>query len=134
MARLVILIAIVSALAGCSGAVVKPEQMEMTASSLPSWDNGQLGSLAEGENHPAVASLFQKAEQARQLNQWSAALTYLDQARQIQPRNPAVLYRQAWVCLQVGDARRAQQLLQRAKVFAAGDTNFLQRIDALLAE
>jgi hypothetical protein len=38
------------------------------------------------------------------------------------------------VCLQVGDARRAQQLLQRAKVFAAGDSNFLRRIDALLVE
>jgi tetratricopeptide (TPR) repeat protein len=134
MARLVILMAMMAVLAGCSSAVVKPEQMPMTVSSLPTWDNGRLGSLAEGENHPAVESLFQKAEQARQLGQWSAALTYLDQARQIQPRNPAVLYRQAWVCLQVGDARRAQQLLQRAKVFAAGDSNFLRRIDALLVE
>lgn len=134
MARLVILIVTMAVLAGCSSAVVRPEQMPMTVLSLPTWENGQLGSLTEGANHPAVQSLFQKAEQARRLGQWSAALTYLDQARQIQPRNPAVLYRQAWVCLQVGDSRRAQQLLQRAKVFAAGDSNFLQRIDALLVE
>ena len=61
-------------------------------------------------------------------------MTYLDQARQIQPRNPAVFYRQAWVSLQMGDAVRAEQLLQRALVFAGGDRELTRRLRLLMAE
>lgn len=94
----------------------------------------QLASLTEGSHHPAIAALFRQAEAARQQRQWRKALTYLDQARQIQPRNPAVLYRQAWIMMQLDQAPKAEQLLRRAKVFSGGDTALIRRLDWLLAE
>jgi len=72
----------------------------------------------DGTNHPAVITLFDQADAAAQAGNWSAAMTYLDQARRIEPRNPYVLYRQAWTSMQSGDTERARQLLERARVYA----------------
>jgi tetratricopeptide (TPR) repeat protein len=137
--RLVVLSAVsllilLGGLSGCTPLPPKPEQQQATADDLPQWQDGMLASLSQGEHHPAVASLFAKAEQARQQQLWRKAMTYLDQARQIQPRNPAVFYRQAWVSLQMGDAVRAEQLLQRALVFAGGDMELTRRLRLLMAE
>lgn len=139
MVRLVVLSAVsllilLGGLSGCTPLPPKPEQQQATADDLPQWQDGMLASLSQGEHHPAVASLFAKAEQARQQQLWRKAMTYLDQARQIQPRNPAVFYRQAWVSLQMGDAVRAEQLLQRALVFAGGDMELTRRLRLLMAE
>lgn len=139
MVRLVVLSAVsllilLGGLSGCAPLPPKPEQQQATADDLPQWQDGMLASLSQGEHHPAVASLFAKAEQARQQQLWRKAMTYLDQARQIQPRNPAVFYRQAWVSLQMGDAVRAEQLLQRALVFAGGDMELTRRLRLLMAE
>ncbi|MCB2386109.1 tetratricopeptide repeat protein [Thalassolituus alkanivorans] len=139
MVRLVVLSAVsllilLGGLSGCTPLPPKPEQQQATADDLPQWQDGMLASLSQGEHHPAVASLFAKAEQARQQQLWRKAMTYLDQARQIQPRNPAVFYRQAWVSLQMGDAVRAEQLLQRALVFAGGDRELTRRLRLLMAE
>ena len=60
-----------------------------------------------------------------QAGNWSAALTYLDQARRIEPRNPYVLYRQAKAVSSAGDSTRAKQLLERARVFANEDDDML---------
>lgn len=73
--------------------------------------------LDEGQHHPAVQVLLTQAEQARQEGNSSQALAYLDQARQIQPRNSAIFYRQAWLNYQLGELQQARQLLQRAQVF-----------------
>ncbi len=139
MVRLVVLSAVsvlilLGGLSGCTPLPPKPEQQQATADDLPQWQDGMLASLSQGDHHPAVASLFAKAEQARQQQLWRKAMTYLDQARQIQPRNPAVFYRQAWVSLQMGDAVRAEQLLQRALVFAGGDMELARRLRLLMAE
>lgn len=131
---LLFLLLLLGGLSGCTPLPPKPEQQQATADDLPQWQDGMLASLSQGEHHPAVASLFAKAEQARQQQLWRKAMTYLDQARQIQPRNPAVFYRQAWVSLQMGDAVRAEQLLQRALVFAGGDMALTRRLRLLMAE
>jgi len=135
--RLVVLsLLALAVLAGCSSAPPKPEetQAQVGPADLPHWQDGMMGSFTEGEHHPAVASLFAKAEQAREKTQWRSAMTYLDQARQIQPRNPAIFYRAAWVSLQMGDARQAEQLLQRGLVFAPLNSELSRRLKLLLAE
>jgi tetratricopeptide (TPR) repeat protein len=73
--------------------------------------------LDEGKHHPAVQVLLTQAEDARQQNLNQQALSYLDRARQIQPRNSAIFYRQAWLNYQLGELQQAQQLLQRAGLF-----------------
>lgn len=73
--------------------------------------------LDEGMHHPAVQVLLTQAEDARQSGNPQQALSYLDRARQIQPRNSAIFYRQAWLNYQLGELQQAQQLLQRAQVF-----------------
>ncbi|WP_430460469.1 tetratricopeptide repeat protein [Thalassolituus sp. LLYu03] len=135
MVQLVVLsLLAVLTLAGCSTVPQGPEQMQAQADDLPQWQDGMMTSFTDGSNHPAVAALFAKAESARQEQQWRRAMTYLDQARQIQPRNPAVFYRAAWVAMQTGDARQAEQLLQRGLVFAQGDHELTRRLQLLLAE
>ena len=86
--------------------------------------------LDEGNHHPAVQVLLTQAEQARQKGDNQQALLYLDRARQIQPRNSAIFYRQAWLNYQLGELQQAQQLLQRAQVFLRGSSasyDILQR-------
>ena len=86
--------------------------------------------LDEGNHHPAVQVLLTQAEQARQKGNNQQALSYLDRARQIQPRNSAIFYRQAWLNYQLGELQQAQQLLQRAQVFLRGSSasyDILQR-------
>ena len=73
--------------------------------------------LNEGEHHPAVQVLLNQAEEARQQGNNRQALSYLDRAREIQPRNSAIFYRQAWLNFQMGEMQQAEQLLQRATVF-----------------
>lgn len=135
MVRLVVLAALLALLAGCSSQAVRPVAMqpEVGVEQLPRWHSGMLAALDQGQHHPAVAALFAQAEQARQQRQWQRALTYLDQARQIQPRNAAILYRQAWVSLQLNEANRAEQLLRRALVFSQ-QPELSQRLRLLLAE
>jgi tetratricopeptide (TPR) repeat protein len=91
--------------------------------------------LDEGDHHPAVQVLLTQAEQARQQDDQQQALAYLDRARQIQPRNSAIFYRQAWLNFQLGELEQAQQLLQRARLFLrssnASHKILQRRIDAL---
>lgn len=84
-----------------------------------------------GSEHPAVLMLFDQSDMATQVGNWSAALTYLDQARRIEPRNPHVIYRQAKVLVLAGDNARAKQLLDRARVFVGDEDD---NLDALLYE
>jgi len=93
--------------------------------------NNQLIRLDEGKHHPAVQVLLSQAEEARQQGNSRQALSYLDQARQIQPRNPAIFYRQAWLNYQLGNLSQAQQLLQRAKVYMSTDKVLQQRVSSL---
>ncbi|MCH2042073.1 MAG: hypothetical protein MK185_15695 [Saccharospirillaceae bacterium] len=140
----------VVALIACSAPPKQPDDYEVSSASLPdvsrqatpsvtrndsvSRESLLLASLEQGNHHPAIAALFHQAEQARQKRQWRKALKYLDQARQIQPRNAAVLYRQAWVNLRLGQASQAEQLLLRAKVFSTQDQNLTRRLNWLLAD
>lgn len=144
-------------LGGCSAQVQKPQDYPVDEASLPqastktnSQDGNSrqvqqpeesrrrgsltLASLQQGNHHPAIAALFKQAEMARQKRQWRKALKYLDQARQIQPRNAAVLYRQAWVNMQLAQPQKAEQLLLRAKAFSGRDKNLMRRLDWLLAD
>jgi tetratricopeptide (TPR) repeat protein len=64
-----------------------------------------------------VASLFEKSEPYRLAQKWSLAMNYLEKARQIEPRNPHILYRQAWIKKQEGHYYEAKQLLNRASLY-----------------
>lgn len=133
MVRLVVL-SLLLALAGCAPSPLRQLQEPAGADDLPDWQAGTLTALDEGQHHPAVASLLRQAEQARQQRRWDRVHTYLDQARQIQPRNPAIFYRQAWVRLQQNEPQQAEHLLRRALVFAGEDAALKRRLYALLAE
>lgn len=133
MARLVVL-TLLLALTACAPGPQRPQDQHSDAGDLPDWNSGGLSALDDGDHHPAIASLLRQAEQARRQQRWDAVNTYLDQARQIQPRNPAILYRQAWVRLQQQEPRQAEHLLQRALAFAGSDRLLQQRLYALLAD
>lgn len=90
-----------------------------------------LVQLDEGKHHPAVQVLLTQAEESRQLGKMTQAIAYLDQARQIQPRNPAIFYRQAWLNFNLGNMSRAQQFLQRAKLYMNQDKLLQRRVISL---
>jgi len=83
------------------------------------------GQYSRGSEHPAVLMLFDQSDDALQAGNWSVALTYLDQARRIEPRNPYVLYRQAKAVAAGGDKERARQLLERARVYASTEDEMI---------
>ncbi len=121
MVRLVVLVGIcVSFLSACSVLprsehTYDPKRSQSTESSALL--TAELQTLDEGQHHPAVQVLLTQAEQARQQGNNKQALAYLDQARQIQPRNSAIFYRQAWLNYQLGELALARQMLRRAQVF-----------------
>ncbi|HUH58178.1 MAG TPA: hypothetical protein VL020_06665 [Pseudomonadales bacterium] len=133
MVRLVVL-TIVLVLSGCAQHGLKTEEHEQAVSLLPVMINGELAALDHGESHPALINLYQKAESARQQQQWQLVFTYLDQARQIQPRTPTVLYRLAWASLQAGNNAQAEQFAQRALIYTEAGTEVEKRLYGLLAQ
>lgn len=141
MVRLVVLTCIcMSFLSACS-VLPKSERNndpKVSQSTEPSTLlTNEIQALDEGLHHPAVHVLLTQAEQARQQNNNKQALAYLDQARQIQPRNSAIFYRQAWLNYQLGEMVQARHMLQRAQVFlrkSVANFDVLQRrISALQA-
>ncbi len=142
MVRLVVLVFIsisvlaLGTLSGCSvlpassvGEQHDPRQQQSREEHNDSLQN-DIVHLDEGEHHPAVQVLLTRAEEARQQGQSQQALSYLDRARQIQPRNSAIFYRQAWLNYQLGELQQAQQLLQRATLFlrqSVSNYSILQR-------
>lgn len=125
MVRLVVLVFFIGFLTACSGVPNRVnndprnqqshEVKDIEGSEYVQQDD--ILRLDEGVHHPAVQILLTQAEDARQQGRYQQALSYLDRARQIQPRNSAIFYRQAWMNYQVGELQQAQQLLQRAQVF-----------------
>lgn len=123
MVRLVV-VALLLALAGCAQAPVSPK-----ASS-----NLALQALDEGTHAPAVVALLAQAEQARLAGKITVAQGYLEQARQIEPRNPDILYRKAWLLWQSQNAQEAEPLCQRGLIFAEEGSLVQQRLIELLAQ
>ncbi len=126
-----LLIFILLWLSGCSQlpdvgeTVLKPDE----ASTRP-WTSADMADFGDGAFHPAVNALFDNAQRAREQGQWQRAMTYLDQARQIQPRNASIFLRQAWVALQMRDKELAGQLARRGLVFSDSEvtSHRLQRL------
>ena len=142
MVRLVVLTFIVSLLSGCSFLSSRDHdprlQQSREETDFLAQNEDDILRLDEGSHHPAVQVLLTQAEQARQAGQDKQALAYLDRARQIQPRNSAIFYRQAWLNFQLGNLQQVEQLLQRAKLFlrsSVANYEVLQRrISALQAK
>jgi tetratricopeptide (TPR) repeat protein len=132
--RLVVLIfVVISFLSACTS---MPSSEQYDPRSVQSYEdtsknNNELLRLDEGKHHPAIQFLLSQAEEARQHGDNRQALSYLDQARQIQPRNSAILYRLSWLNYQKGDLSQAQQLLQRAKLYLNSDKILQQRVTSL---
>lgn len=138
MVRLVVLVLFISFLSACSSVPnsVKHDPRNQQSYEVEDSDGSEyiqqddILRLDEGDHHPAVQVLLTQAEDARQEGQSQQALSYLDRARQIQPRNSAIFYRQAWLNYQLGELQQAQQLLQRARLFLRGSSashDILQR-------
>lgn len=135
MVRLVVLVLFISVLSACSSVPSSAPHDPRNQQSYEVDSNEGNGSvekgywqkefvqqddilrLDEGDHHPAVQVLLTQAEDARQQGNNQQALSYLDRARQIQPRNSAIFYRQAWLNYQLGELQQSQQLLQRAQLF-----------------
>ena len=128
MVRLVVLALFISFLSACSNVPNSVKHNPRNQQSYEAEGDASRGSvkqddilrLDEGQHHPAVQVLLTQAEDARQQGQNQQALSYIDRARQIQPRNSAIFYRQAWLNYQLGELQQTQQLLQRARLFLRG--------------
>jgi len=125
--------ALLVGLAGCSSVPMDTSETGDSASDLPAWQGGELARLDDGSHHPAIKALLSRAQQAREAGQWSKVMSYLDQARQIEPRNAGIYYRQGWTSLQMGQPAQAEQLLRRGLLFTS-DAALKQRINSLLAQ
>lgn len=130
MVRLVVLTLILM-LSACSSV---PQQPQLAEPEIAVNTVLPIQQLDEGEHHPAVASLLQQAEQARQLQRYGAAASYVDQAREIEPRNADIYYRQAWLALSQAQAIEAESFARRGLVFAAYNSDSYYRLQWLLAD
>lgn len=119
MVRLVVL-SLVLVLSGCSLQAIRPAEQENLAS-------------ATGSEHPAVIALMEDASYSGAAGDWRRALSFLDQARRIEPRNPYILLRQAEAYALLGENDTADSLLQRARLFAVGDDRAIEMIHQLEA-
>lgn len=131
MVRLVVL-TLLLVLTGCAQRGLM--EAEPVTAQLPAITHGELAALDQGEQHPALVNLYQKAEGARQRQQWQLVFTYLDQARQIQPRTPSVLYRLAWASLQADNHVQAEQFAQRGLIYAETGSEVEKRLYGILAQ
>lgn len=132
MVRLVVLIVLF--ISACSSVPPAPESDEFHKTGKESGYQTQrlvLTSLSQGQHHPAITQLFILAEEQRQNQNFNGAISYLDQARQIQPRNPQIFYRIAWLEYLRGDLEQADQFIRRARVFQRGDTVLSERLNYL---
>lgn len=116
MVRTLILISVLALLTACSSV------------------NQSTSSQALNQSNPAVHTLMAKAETAEQRGEWQTALTYMDQARRIEPRNPYLLYRQANAYTKKGDYDIAYALIGRARVLAMEDQGLLKQLKKLESE
>src|SRR5690554_8123573 len=82
MVRLVVL-TLLLILTGCTQKHMIDAVDDTAQAPLPMMDNGRLAALDEGESHPALISLYQKAEQARQAQQWQLVFTYRSEERRV---------------------------------------------------
>lgn len=116
-----VMVCVLVGLSACSqlptDSIQSPQQL------VRKWTSADMGNFSQGDFHPAVKALLNNAQQAREQQNWSRAMTWLDQARQISPRDPELFLRQAWVALQQGDKPLAKQLAERGLVFSDTDTN-----------
>lgn len=128
MVRLVILAAILS-LSACSNLPTEQAQEPFTIESAPA-----IQRLDDGQHHPAIASLLGQAEQARQRGRLTTAARYIDQAREIEPRNPEIFYRQGWLALQQAQAVDAESFARRGLVFAVKKSTIEVQLKLLLAD
>lgn len=102
--------------------------------SLPETTALSIEALDEGEHSPALGALFAQAENARRAKALDNAQSYLEQARQIEPRNSETLYRKAWLFMQMNQPEAAEKLSQRALIFAAPNSPVARRLHWLLAQ
>ncbi len=130
MVRLVILSALML-FSACSNMRSLEQTDEVNTNTIDANTLLEQESLNQGQHHPAISALFAKAEQAKQAQQLERAFKYLDQARQIQPKNAEVLYRQGLLRLKQQQPDKARELLLRAKLFSQ-DEMLNKRIDSLL--
>ena len=117
MVRLVVL-SLVLLLSGCSLQSTRPVEPEALSDIV-------------GSEHPAVVALMQDAGDSVADGNWRKALSFLEQARRIEPRNPYILMRQAEAYDVLGEKGTAGSLLQRARLFASGDERAEQAIRLL---
>lgn len=129
MARLVILSALIVLLSACSG--MRSVESSVNQEPTDAHDILEQDTLNQGTHHPAVQALFNKAEQAHLSGDFARAFKYLDQARQIEPRNAEIFYRQGLIKLKQGQPQKARQLLLRAKTLTQ-DAKLIERINSLL--
>lgn len=128
MVRLAIL-ALVLVVSGCAQRPLQPELIEQQE--LP---KTQIQRLDEGQHSPVVAALLAQAEERRQQYRLQVAAGLLDQARQVEPRNAEILYRQAWLALQRNQATEAENLARRGLIFAGSNPLVKYRLQDLLAD
>ncbi|MBM95914.1 MAG: hypothetical protein CMI09_08720 [Oceanospirillaceae bacterium] len=118
-------------LSACSqiptGSMQAPEQL------VRQWTSNDMDDFSQGDFHPAVKALLNNAQQAREEQNWSRAMTWLDQARQIAPRNAELFLRQAWVALQMDDQSLTRQLAERGLVFSEAEATSI-KLEQLVKE
>jgi len=82
----------------------------------------------------ALLALLQQAESQEEAGQLQRALSYLERAQRISPREPLVYLQLARVRLSMNDLARASQLTERGMALSAGDGEMRAAFTALKRE
>lgn len=128
-----LLLAALAGLSACSQLPTGPMESPGASIWVQKWTSADMEDFGDGDFHPAVKVLLAKAQQAREQQNWPRTMTWLDQARQIAPRNAELFLRQSWVALKMEDIALARQLAERGLVFSETDKTRL-KLEQLVKE
>ncbi len=83
---------------------------------------------------PAVVALLTKADQSYKAGEYEQAVSTIERALRIEPRNAKLVYKLAAVRLRQGKARLAEALAKKSALLAGNNTLIKRRAWLLIAE
>jgi len=130
-------VALIAVVSGCSTMVSDDREapLETRGMAAPVEDASMSARPAGvGDTSQAVVALLDQAATQQRGGHPEQSAATLERALRIEPRNPWLWHRLAQLRLQMGMARRAEQLALKSKALAAGNPRLIRQNWLLIAQ
>ncbi len=137
--KLLVVLLLTFALAGCAGQIVKNNSITMDTSlaMMPAWYHENVGFQLMGDNQysgsGALVHLLQDADLAFTQLEFQKCQIFLERAQRISSRDSGVYVRLSYLFWVQGKSPQAEQMARRALAVMKGDGEGKKEIKRLLA-